>query len=91
LPVIPAQAGIHPSLRDDIICNIRQLGRKEWKKQSGYHKRSLAETAMYRLKMIFNDSLRARIFENLPTEAFLCYRVLNKMIPLGMPDSYRGK
>jgi hypothetical protein len=36
----------------DIIRNIRELGRKEWKKQSGYHKSSLTETAMYRLKMI---------------------------------------
>jgi len=56
--------------RDDIIRSIRLLGRKEWKKQSGYHKRSLAETAMYRLKMIFNENLRARIFENQSTEAF---------------------
>ena len=74
--------------RDDIIRSIRLLGRKEWKKQSGYHKRSLAETAMYRLKMIFNENLRVRIFENQSTEAFLRCRALNKMTQLGMPDSY---
>lgn len=57
--------------RDEVVRNIRQLGRKNWKKQSGYHKRSLAETAMYRIKTIFGSLLRARIFENQSTEALL--------------------
>lgn len=43
--------------RDEVIRNIRALGRKNWKKQSGYHKRSLAETAMYRLKTIFESTI----------------------------------
>jgi len=61
---------------------------KEWKKKSNYHKSSLAETAMYRLKTIFDDSLRSKIFENQETEALLRCSALNKMTLLGMPDSY---
>lgn len=77
-----------PLPRDEVVRAIRKLGRKKWKKNSNYHQRSLAETAMYRLKTIFDDSLRSRIFENQATEALLRCSVLNKMTLLGMPDSY---
>ena len=39
---------------------IRQVGRKQWKKESGYHRRSLSETAMFRLKTIFGGKLKRR-------------------------------
>lgn len=97
-PVIPpredaviAQHGnfhLPANRRDEVIRKIRQLGRKNWKKQSGYHKRGLAETAMYRLKTIFGGALRARLFENQATEALLKCCALNKMTHLGMPISY---
>jgi len=74
--------------RDEVIREIREKGRKSWKKESGYHQRSLAETAMYRIKMLFGRELRARNFENQATEAFLKCRGLNKMTQLGMPESY---
>jgi hypothetical protein len=74
--------------RDQVVREIRQLGRKNWKKQSGYHKRSLVETAMYRLKTIFGGLLKVRIFENQSTEALLRCVALNKMTQLGMPISY---
>ncbi|RQS38894.1 IS5 family transposase, partial [Burkholderia sp. Bp8986] len=34
--------------RNDAVDTIAQLGRREWKKSFGYHRRSLAENAMYR-------------------------------------------
>lgn len=74
--------------RDEVIREIRQKGRKSWKKESDYHQRSLAETAMYRIKMLFGRELSARHFENQATEAFLKCRALNKMTQLGMPESY---
>ena len=77
-----------PLPRDEVIRAIRQLGRKEWKKKNNYHQRSLSETAMYRIKTIFGDGLRSRIFENQATEALLRCSALNKMTSLGMPDSY---
>lgn len=71
-----------------MIRKIRQLGRKNWKKQSGYHKRSLAETTMYRLKTIFSGIFLARLFENQGTEVLLRCFALNKMTQLEMPISY---
>lgn len=39
--------------RDENLRYIRKHGRKTWKDNSGYHVRSLAETAMFRMKTIF--------------------------------------
>jgi hypothetical protein len=77
-----------PLARDENLRAIRDLGRKRWKEESGYHQRSLAETAMFRIKTIFGESLRARNFRNQATEAFIRCAALNKMTALGMPDSY---
>ena len=59
--------------RDNAIARIRRLGgdeeaRKLWKKETGYYRRSLAETAMYRSKITFTDRLRHRKFENQQNE-----------------------
>src|SRR5205085_1447229 len=37
-------------IRDENLRRIRQVGRKAWKHEVGYHRRSLAETQMYRVK-----------------------------------------
>ncbi len=42
---------------------IRRDGRASWKAESGYQRRSLAETAMFRLKTIFSDRVTARTFD----------------------------
>lgn len=42
-----------PHPRDENLRRVRQVGRQQWKKESGYHRRSLSETAMFRLKTIF--------------------------------------
>ncbi len=34
---------------------IHRVGGKKWKRESGYHRRSLAETKMFRLKVIFPE------------------------------------
>ncbi|MFT5167307.1 MAG: hypothetical protein ACI8P3_002544 [Saprospiraceae bacterium] len=49
--------------RNKILEKIDEIGRKEWKKASNYHRRSLSETAMYRFKIIFGPTLYSRIFE----------------------------
>lgn len=76
-----------PILRDQYIREIEEIGREEWKQLHGYHKRSLAETAMFRYKKIFGDTLKNRTFDNQATEAFIRCLVLNKMTQLGMPLS----
>jgi hypothetical protein len=75
--------------RDENLRSIRKHGRKEWKKKSGYHVRSLAETAMFRLKTIFGDDLSARLLETQTTQALIRCAALNKMTHLGMPQSYK--
>lgn len=75
--------------RDENLRSIRKGGRKEWKKNSGYHIRSLVETTMFRLKTIFGDDLSARLLETQTTQALVRCAALNKMTHLGMPQSYK--
>jgi len=78
-----------PHPRDDTLQRVNQVGRKQWKKESGYHRRSLSETAIFRLKIIFGGKLRRRFFDNQAVELFLQCAALNRMIQLGKPDSYK--
>ncbi len=73
--------------RGKVVWQIQELGREEWKKQSGYHRRSLAETAFFRYKTLFGDKLMARELENQCVEALARCHALNKMTALGMPIS----
>ena len=75
--------------RDENLRSIRKQGRKEWKKTSGYHVRSLVETTMFRLKTIFDDELSARLLETQTTQALVRCAALNQMTHLGMPQSYK--
>ena len=74
--------------RDKNIRRIRKVGRKKWKKQVKYHRRSLVETGMMRVKTIFGSSLSSRRFDNQATEMRIRCSALNRMTHLGMPDSY---
>ncbi len=76
--------------RDENLRSIRKDGRKEWKKNSGYHVRSLAETTMFRLKTIFGSELSARLLETQTTQVLVRCAALNKMTHLGMPQSYKA-
>lgn len=75
-----------PLPRDEAIRAIRRVGRQEWKKEVGYHRRSLAETAMYRLKTCFGHMLKNREIENQRTEVRLRCKILNVFTQLGMPQ-----
>lgn len=77
--------------RDHAIARIKMLGgddeaRKQWKKEVGYHQRSLAETTMYRFKITFSDRLRNRKFENQQTEAAIKVSILNTFARIGFGD-----
>lgn len=74
--------------RNEAIRRIEEVGRKQWKIEGDYHQRSLAETAIFRLKIIFGANLRSRILENQSAEMLLRCKILNQMTYLGMPDSY---
>lgn len=74
--------------RDENLRSVRNVGRKQWKINSAYHRRSLVETAMFRLKTIFSDKVPARSFCNQRTQLLIRCKALNMMTALGMPNSY---
>lgn len=76
-----------PLERDECIRQIRREGRNAWKESIGYHRRSLAETAMSRLKTAFGDRLKNRKTPNQTVEAALRCKLLNWFVVLGMPLS----
>ena len=68
-----------PKRRDILIRGIAKLGRKKWKKRIGYHRRSIAETAMYRFKTLLGDRLPSRKFINQWAEVLIKVNILNNM------------
>lgn len=75
--------------RDENLRAIRQKGRRQWKIDTGYHRRSLAETTFFRVKTLFGARLRSRAFPQQATELFIQAAALNRLTHLGMPDSYQ--
>jgi hypothetical protein len=68
-----------PSQRDKHIRLRRDIGKKRWKKRTGYSRRSLAETAMYRFKGLLGPDLCSRQTANQMAEAILKCKILNMM------------
>ena len=77
-----------PLPRDENLRAIRKMGRAKWKRESDYHRRSLAETTMFRLKCIFGGKLSSRQFDNQAGELLLQCAALNRMIQICQPESY---
>jgi hypothetical protein len=73
--------------RNRNIKQMRKLGLSKWKRKSGYHKRSLVETAFHRLKKVFSDRLRSKRTDNQDSEMVIRCEALNRMTNLGMPES----
>jgi len=81
----PGDLSGHP--RNVAIKRIGEIGKKEWKKEVGYHRRSLSETAMSRYKTIHGNKLYSRTFRKQRTENSIKIKVLNIMTAQGMPVS----
>ena len=75
--------------RDLHVAAIATHGRMGWQRRSGYNRRSLIETAMFRYKTIVGRRLHARTLSNQRTEAQIGCNILNRMTGLGMPASAR--
>lgn len=100
-PVIPPKKTARVQRKDPIPClrerdraieRIKELGeegRAQWKKEVGYHRRSLVETGMFRYKTILGDRLSARKEKTQSAEVRIKLDVLNRMTELGMPRSYK--
>ncbi|MEM9674470.1 MAG: IS5 family transposase [Bacteroidota bacterium] len=75
--------------RNQAIDRIGQIGRQAWKKEVGYHKRSLSETAMYRYKMVIGNTLTAHKMENQVTEVKVGCHILNVFRGCGMSNAVK--
>jgi IS5 family transposase len=93
VPIIPPRKGStlwadeYLQERNRNLRGVRRLGVKGWKKKAGYHRRSLVEAAIFRLKRLFADRLRSRETKRQTTEVMVRCAALNRMTGLGMPQS----
>lgn len=77
--------------RDEIIKRIREetdfkIGLKQWKIESGYHRRSLVETCMFRFKRIFGFHLHQKTETGRKNEIITKINILNTMLLPGRPQ-----
>ena len=76
--------------RNQEVARQRLTGSNAWWKwNTTYNRRSVAETAMYRVKQLFGGHLTLRDYDALVGEAMAMIRALNKMTLAGMPESVR--
>lgn len=75
--------------RNQAVYYLSSHERSEWKKEVGYHRRSLNEVVMFRYKVTFGDRLKARIEQNQSTEVKVKCKILNVFRLTGMPVSLK--
>lgn len=98
-PVIPphknARIRLHknnhrpPLTRDTYIRRIREVGRATWKRETNYHRRSLAENGFFRYKTLFPPRIHNKLLETQTTTLFLRLKIMNRYTKLGMPVTER--
>ena len=74
--------------RDTALERIRQIGRREWQKESGYRQQARVENSFFRYKSVFGGGLKARHSKAQRREAAIGCHILNRMAELGRPSSY---
>ncbi len=67
---------------------VTEIGRRRWKKESGYHRQARVENTFFRYKTIIGPGLRARHPKAQEAEALMACNILNRMIALGRPESF---
>ncbi len=73
--------------RDATVDRIAEVGRRQWRKESGAHQQTRAENGMPRYKRLIGDHLRAKRFEAQKREALMAVNAINRMTELGTPAS----
>jgi len=90
-PRMSATRSKRSNARDRTVTRIRKVGRRQWKKESGYHEQARVENTFFRYKSIIGDRLRARHSESQEAEALIACNILNRMFELGRPNSFAVK
>lgn len=70
--------------RNEAVRACKYLGRAIWRKLTGYHRRSRAETKMHCVKLL-GQALMARDFDRQVAELQVRIAVLNRYTALGIP------
>ncbi|TOM09979.1 IS5/IS1182 family transposase, partial [Vibrio parahaemolyticus] len=92
VPFIPPREGAafwengHPR-NLAVGCQRLYGSNNKWKKRHGYHKRTLSETAMYRVKQLLGERLSLRNYNAQVGETYAMIKALNKLTGLGMPET----
>ncbi len=84
----PRRRGPRPRARDCTIMRVKEIGRRQWKKESRYHQQARVENTFFRYKSILGDRIRARHPKSQEAEALMACNVLNRMTVLGRPESF---
>ncbi len=79
--------GPRSAARDRTIGEVGRIGRRQWKKESGYHRQGRVENTFFRYKGIIGDRLRARHGDAQQTEIVIACNILNRIVNIGMPVS----
>jgi IS5 family transposase len=87
-PRISATRSTRSGARGRTVRRVKKVGRRRWKKESGYHQQARAENTFFRYKSIIGDRLRARHPKSQETEALIACNILNRMMELGRPESF---
>jgi hypothetical protein len=66
---------------------VKEVGRRQWKKETGYHRQGRVENTFFRYKTVIGGRLRARTQGSQEAEATAACNVLNRMRALGWPTS----
>ncbi|HJN43833.1 MAG TPA: IS5 family transposase [Vicinamibacterales bacterium] len=74
--------------RDRTVTAVKVIGRRRWKKASGYYRQARVENAIFRYKSIIGDRLRARRLRAQETESVIACSILNRMTELSRPASF---
>ncbi len=70
--------------RNDAVLVMRKEGLAHWKKISGYHRRSLVETVMYRFKPLLAGKISLRNYNGQVGEVMAYVSAINKLNTLGL-------
>ena len=87
-PRISATRSMRSGARDHTVRQVRKVGRRQWKRESGYNRQARVENTFFRYKSIVGDHLRARHPKSQEVEALIACNILNRMTELGRPESF---
>lgn len=82
-----AHESVHPAHQARPCAWLHAAARRHWEIATGYGKRSLVETAMFRYQTLIGPALRARTLTAQKAEARVACSVMNCMTKLGRPLS----